>query len=77
MSTNGMTRAEWLQFAKDRAGEYLDQDDVPNAWSSFRSDMGKHPETANHSALMLGDQHLFGGFWKTPDDARRFINGYN
>ncbi len=33
--------------------------------------------TADHSALTLGDQHLFGGFWKTPEDARKFINGYN
>ncbi len=46
-----MTRAEHLQWAKDRALEYLDLGDLQNAFSSFLSDMGKHDELAEHLGL--------------------------
>lgn len=43
-----MNRQNHLQWCKDRAIEYLDQDDLNNAATSMMSDMGKHPETANY-----------------------------
>lgn len=40
-----MTREEHLKFCKERARVYLHRGDLPNAVSSFMSDMDKHPET--------------------------------
>lgn len=48
-----MTRAEHLAWCKQRALGYLDRGDLVNALTSFRSDMGKHPDTADHSAMLL------------------------
>lgn len=39
------TREEHLAWCKKRALEYLDHGDIQGAFSSFASDMGKHPET--------------------------------
>lgn len=72
-----MTRSKHLQWCKDRAGEYLDRNDIPQAWASFASDMGKHSETRGHGALELGRMHCLGGLWKNPEDCRRFIDGFN
>jgi len=64
------TRAEHLQWCKDRAIAYLP--DAATAYTSFMSDMGKHPETADHPALSLGLQLLLIGAVD-----RRFIEGFN
>jgi hypothetical protein len=39
------TRAEHLEWCKQRAREYLDRGDLANAVASMGSDMDKHPET--------------------------------
>jgi hypothetical protein len=70
-------RGEHLQWCKDRALEYVDQGDLPSAWASFASDMGKHEETKDHSAIVLGHQLLLGGHLGTADEMRKFINGFN
>jgi len=73
-----MTRAEHLQWSKDRAIEILDkEDDVAQAYASFASDMSKHEETQNHSALQLGVMMMFGGQLSTIEEMRKFINGFN
>lgn len=54
--------------------EYLDIGDVSNAYASFMSDMGKHPDTEGHPALQLGMVFLM--TWNV-DDARTYINGFN
>lgn len=41
-----MTREEHLQWAKDRAIEYVDRGDMVNALASFASDCRKHEDTA-------------------------------
>ena len=72
-----MTRAEHLAWCKERALEYADAGDATNALASMGSDLNKHPETANHSAMQLGMMLLIGGHLSSPQEARRFIEGFN
>jgi hypothetical protein len=72
-----MTRAEHLDWAKRRALEYCDMGDVEQAYSSMASDLRKHPETENHSALALGFSLLLNGHLSTPVKMRKFIEGFN
>ena len=60
-----MDRAEHLQWCKDRALEYCDHGDINQAWASMASDLRKHEETANHSAIELGSMMLMEGQLKT------------
>lgn len=71
------TRAEHLQWAKDRALEYLKAGDLTNAWASFVSDLGKHPETAGHTAIQLGMLEMLMGGLNTADKLRHHIEGTN
>lgn len=71
------TRAEHLKWCKERAREYLDVGKVQEAWASFGSDMGKHDETRNHIALMLGHQLFFAGHLNSASAMRTFIEGFN
>ena len=72
-----MTRAEHLQWCKDRALEYVDAGDLAQAWASMVSDLNKHTETANHGALELGSMLFFAGHLSSPDEMRKFILGFN
>jgi hypothetical protein len=74
-----MTRAEHLQWAKDRALEYADQGDMGNAIASLRSDLGKHPETAPSVSIvdsLMMPLTLMGKF-DNPRELRTFIEGFN
>lgn len=51
--------------------------DVNQAFASMGSDLGKHPETANHAAIQLGMMMLMGGHLDTPQQMREFIEGFN
>ena len=72
-----MTRAEHLAWAKGRALQYLDVGDITNALGSMISDLRKHDELRDHSAIELGAMMLFGGMLNRTDDVRRFIEGFN
>lgn len=72
-----MTRAEHLQWCKDRAIEYVQKGDTNNAFASFQSDMSKHPETANHIALELGTMLLVSGSLSSVKQMSDWINGFN
>ena len=72
----GMNREEHLRWCKDRALEYL-PDDPQEALASMFSDLGKHPETEGHSAIGLGVTMMMGGYLRTADQARKFIEGFN
>lgn len=72
-----MNRQEHLDWCKQRALEYCDSDDVNNAWASMVSDLSKHDETRNHTAIDLGNMQLVNGMLSTPADMRRFIEGFN
>lgn len=72
-----MTRSEHIEWCKQRALEYVDMDDMGQAWASMASDLGKHPETANHSAIELGMMMLMAGHLSSQDKMRKFILGFN
>jgi hypothetical protein len=55
-----MTRDEHLQWAKDRALEYL-PDDWPQAMASFCSDLRKHEDLAGHAVIELMAMHALAG----------------
>lgn len=70
-----LTRAEYLQWCKDRALEYLNQGDLLNAVASMSSDMSKHPETQTSQSLFtLG---MFEALNQNADGVRRWIIGFN
>ena len=71
-----MTRAEHLQWTKDRALHYVEAGDLSNAYTSLFSDLRKHPELENHLAIQLGMMELIGGNL-TAHQARQFIKGVN
>lgn len=72
------SRSEHLQWCKDRALEILDEtEDVGQAYASFGSDMNKHPETQDHSAIQLGVMLLMGGHNRGTEEMRKFIEGFN
>jgi len=71
-----MNRSEHLQWCKDRALEYVDAGDNQQAFSSLLSDLGKHKETSDsaHIAFLLGMLAVNSG---SPEEMRKFINGFN
>lgn len=74
---NTMNREQHLKWCKDRALEYVDAGDNPNAFASFQSDMTKHEETKGHKALQLGTMLLLGGHLETPKGMKEWIIGFN
>jgi hypothetical protein len=72
-----MNRVEHLQWCKDRALEYVKQNDMKNAFASFQSDMTKHPETNGHMALEMGTMLLIGGHLSTAKQMSDWITGFN
>ena len=73
-----MTRTEHIAWCKQRALEYVDRHDLPNAVASMLSDLRKHPETENHIGGTLGAGMLLVPGWiQNPDQVRRWIEGFN
>lgn len=72
-----VSRKDHLAWCKRRAVKYIDAGDLPQALTSMGSDLNKHPETENHSAMTLGVLMLLGGQLGTPDEMRKFIEGFN
>lgn len=71
------SRSEHLAWCKKRALEYCEAGDVSQAFASMGSDLGKHPETANHGAIELGMMMLMSNMLSTPAQMRKFIEGFN
>lgn len=72
-----MTRAEHLNWCKQRALEYVDTGDLAQAWASMASDLGKHEETAGHSAIQVGTMMMFNGQLSSGPEMQKFIEGFN
>ena len=72
-----MTRAEHIQWCKDRALKYCDMNEVDNAWGSMVSDLGKHDETKGHLAIELGIMLKMGGNLNSVEKMKEFILGFN
>ena len=75
--TEETTRKEHIDWAKQRASEYLNQGDTTLAFTSFASDMGKHPETREHPFIQVGMMMLIGGHLSNTQEMRKFIDGFN
>ncbi len=72
-----MTREEHLQWCKDRALEYVDQNDLNQAMASMVSDLGKHEETKGHTAKNMMVMMVASGHLSTAPKMREFIEGFN
>ena len=72
-----MNRTEHLQWCKERALEYVDKDELVNAFASMGSDLDKHSETENHRGIDLGISLMVAGHLSTDEEMRKFINGFN
>ena len=70
-----MTREEHLEWAKARALEYVDMDDLPQAFASLTSDLSKHEQLEDHPAIHLGMGMMMLGHLDTSEKMRRFILG--
>lgn len=68
-----MTRAEHLQWCKDRALAYL-PGDPQQAFASMGSDLDKHEETRGHVGMELGMSLMMTDNLR---DMRNFIEGFN
>lgn len=75
-----MTRAEHLQWCKDRAMEYVTHGDLVNAVTSMASDLTKHPETKDSTTGAMGMLFLLATQQAMAGDAagvKRYIQGFN
>lgn len=72
-----MTRAEHLEWSKQRALEYVERGNLFDAMASMGSDLNKHDGTRNHAGIQMGLQLLLNGHMNTPAQMREFINGFN
>jgi hypothetical protein len=89
-----MTRQEHLEWAKERALEYVDRarkeatrqnwagvrKELADAYASMGSDLGKHPDLANHKGIELGIMLIMmpnSPYLEDPDEMERFIKGFN
>ena len=71
------TRAEHVAWSKERALELLESGDVDGALTSMMSDLGNHPETANHTGIQMGMALMMTGNLSTSEKMRKFIEGFN
>lgn len=72
-----MTRAEHMQWCKDRALEYVNMGDLDQALASMLSDLGKHDETQQHPGGQLMLILRMNGQLTTTAEMHKFIDGFN
>lgn len=72
-----ITREDHLAWCKKRALEYVDRQDLNQAFASMASDLDKHPETKGHIGCKLGISMLMTGHLSTDHEMRKWINGFN
>lgn len=72
-----MERKEHLQWCKDRALEFVENNDLTGAFASFQGDMMQHEETSNHLALEVGMILLLSGNLDTQEQMKNWIFGFN
>lgn len=71
------TREEHLAWCKQRALEYIDRGQINEGLTSMMSDMSKHPETISPALDQLTVGLMMIGQLRTPEEARKHINGYH
>ena len=70
-------RSEHIRWCKDRALVYVERGELKDALGSMISDLGKHPETAGHPAIMMGTALMMAGHLSSKEKMREFIEGFN
>jgi len=70
-------RSDHLQWCKQRANEYMEQNDLQQAFVSFQSDMAKHPETEDNIGLRAGMTLLFSGQLSSKQEMKEWIERFN
>jgi hypothetical protein len=71
-----MTRAEYLEWCKKRAREYLDAGALGDAVASILSDLGKNPETEKSVQPELSMIGIVAAANGDSEFVRRFIEGF-
>lgn len=71
------TRKEHLDWCKQRALEYVEAGDCPNAVASMSSDLNKHSETEGHPGIALSMIFLMDANSLNERDVRKWIEGFN
>lgn len=71
-----MTREERLEFAKNRALQYVEIGDLKQAFASLGSDLNYETTRDCNSRMRLGFSVMFAGGMDTPEKMRRFIEGF-
>jgi hypothetical protein len=70
-----MTRAEHLQWAKERALRYVEDGELHSAVASILSDLRKHPDT-ELAGQAMGGVGLYEAARGTRESVRKFIEGF-
>jgi hypothetical protein len=73
---NRGSRAEHVAWCKERALEYVERGELPEAMASMASDLNKHPETPGHMGCELGMMLMVNGHLKTKEEMRKWIEGF-
>jgi len=71
-----MTRDEHIEWAKQRALEYIERGEIKEGITSMSSDLTKHPETEKHPGIDLGVMLMVTGKFHQLGEAKRFIEGF-
>lgn len=70
------SREEYLEWAKNRANEYIERGEIRQGLDSFYSDMNKHIELRKHPYLSIGAEMVFEGRLKNKKEVKKFIEGF-
>jgi hypothetical protein len=70
-------RAQHLEWCKKRALAYVDQGYLQQALNSMRSDLAKHPKTADHPNIETGELLAIAGLLSTTQEVRHYVEGFN
>lgn len=69
------TRAEHVEWCKQRALALLDAGDIEQALTSMMSDLGKHDETKGLAEAMA-PMYMWVLMTRSESEARKFIRGF-
>ena len=70
------TAREHFNWCIERAMQYADAGDMPQAWASFASDVRNHPGTEHIASHLLFQMAMFSGVYDRPAEFRVFISGW-
>ena len=72
-----ITKAEHLDWCKQRAREFVAEGNTRTAIIGLASDLQNHPETAGHIGISMMVGSMMTGGLSDPAAVLRFIDGFN